>query len=416
MDAMQPVGASVESPPGPGDWQHTLWMMVGIQFIITMSFSVLSPILPLFLPDLGVHDPTAIDLWTGVLNGTTSFVAAFVSPLWGRLSDRKGRKLMLLRSGIAISLFTMLMGLSHNVWQFFAFRAMMGAFAGFTAAAITLVASQAPEARLGFALGWLSTGQLVGSLTGPVVGGLIADITGSYRIPFFLTAAMTATAALLSWLLVHEHFTPPKTSRQRRSTFGAFRMLAVSAGLPLFFVLLFAQFAVRTVEPVVTLYVQELLGNVPNLATLSGLAFSVTGLGDVIASPFLGKRSDVLGYRRVLLISIFGAALFNIPQAFTDNYWLFIAARFGVGMFVGGILPTANALVGRLAPPEHRGMIFGLTASATFLGNSLGPLTGGAVAASLGLRWVFLVTAGVLAVNWIWVMASIPRSLDDQTR
>ena len=126
-------------------------------------------------------------------------------------------------------------------------------------------------------------------------------------------------------------------------------LLAASTGLlPLFLVLLFAQFGVRTVQPVVTLYVQQLVGTVPNLATLGGLAFSVTGLGDVIASPFLGKRSDRLGYRRVLLICLFGAALFSVPQAFASSYWVFVAERFGVGMFIGGILPTANALVGRM--------------------------------------------------------------------
>ena len=82
---------------------------------------------------------------------------------------------------------------------------------------------------------------------------------------------------------------------------------------------------------------------------------------------------------------------------------MFAAERFGVGLFIGGLLPTANALVGRLVPRAERGTIYGITASATFLGNSLGPLTGGAVAAAFGLRWVFLVTAAVLLVNLLWV-------------
>jgi DHA1 family multidrug resistance protein-like MFS transporter len=414
MDTTTPH-RKVQQSAGVEGWRRTLWVMMGIQFIMTLSFTVLSPVLPLFLPDLGVHSPAAIDLWTGVLNGTTSLVAAFVSPLWGRLSDRKGRKLMLIRSGIAISVFTALMGVSLNVWQFFAFRALMGAFAGFSAAAITLVATQVPEVRLGFALGWLSTGQLIGGLCGPIVGGLVADISGSYRVPFFFTAVLTGSATLLALLLIRERFVPPKPSSRRPSTFTALRTLAASAGLlPLFLVLLFAQFGVRTVQPVITLYVQELLGNAPNLATLAGLAFSMTGLGDIIASPFLGKRSDIIGYRRVLLIGLFGAALFSLPQAFTSNYWAFAAERFGVGMFVGGILPTANALVGRLAPSDQRGMVFGLTASATFLGNSLGPLTGGAVAAFLGLRWVFLVTATVLLINFLWVMKAVSPSVDQR--
>src|SRR5947209_11337964 len=90
-------------------WRQTLWAMVGIQFVMTAAFSMLSPIMPLFLPVLGVETPAGIDVWAGILNGVTSFVAAFAAPLWGRLADSRGRKLMLLRSGIAIGLFTALM-------------------------------------------------------------------------------------------------------------------------------------------------------------------------------------------------------------------------------------------------------------------------------------------------------------------
>jgi DHA1 family multidrug resistance protein-like MFS transporter len=171
---------------------------------------------------------------------------------------------------------------------------------------------------------------------------------------------------------------------------------------------------VRTVQPVVTLFVQELVGARPDLATLSGIAFSVTGLANVIAAPFLGNRSDVIGYRRVLLICLLGATLTTLPQAFTENYWTFTAERFAVGLFIGGILPTANALVGRLVPRADRGTVYGITASAMFLGNSLGPLTGGAVAAAFGLRWVFLVTAVVLLANLLWVYYRVPEYADRQ--
>ena len=404
---MSSIGADPASVPGR--WQRTMWAMVGVQFIMTMSFTILSPIMPLFLPQLGVHGARSIDFWAGILNGTTSFVAAFVSPLWGRVADQKGRKLMLLRSSFAIGVFTALMGVSQNVWQFFGARALMGAFAGFSASAIALVASQVPENRLGYALGWLSTGQLVGGLVGPVLGGSLADLTGSYRIPFYCTSAICLTAMGLAWMFVYERFTPPKQDRRGKSMLSSLRLLTPSSGLlSLFFVLLMAQFGVRTVQPVVTLYVQQLVtGNQANVATLAGVAFSVTGVADLLASPFLGKRSDQIGYRRVLLICLFGAALASIPQAFAQNFWVFVIERFGVGCFIGGILPTANALVGRLAPREQRGTVYGLTASATFLGNSLGPVTGGAVAALLGLRWVFLVTAAMLLANLVWVFFTV---------
>ncbi len=136
------------------NWQRTLWAMVGIQFVMTMSFSVLTPIMPLLLPDLGVTNRHSILLWAGILTAATPLIAAFASPLWGTLADRKGRKLMLLRSGFAISLFTALMGFAGNVWQFFAWRALMGAFAGFSTNAIALVASQVRCRSGGWATRW----------------------------------------------------------------------------------------------------------------------------------------------------------------------------------------------------------------------------------------------------------------------
>ena len=391
--------------------------MVGIQFVMTMAFSMLSSIMPLFLPELGVESAASVDLWAGFLAGITSFIAAFASPVWGRVADRHGRKLMLLRSGLAIAVFTALMGIAGNVWQFFAFRALMGVFAGFSSAAIALVASQAPEARLGYALGWLSTGQLVGSLVGPLIGGALADLTGSYRIPFYCTAATILVAMGLVWFVVHERFTAPPPGRAGRSLLASLFALARSPGLmALFFVLLMAQFGVRTVQPVVTLYVQEMVGLRPDLATLGGIAFSVTGLANVVAAPFFGNRSDEIGYRKVLLIGLLGATLTTLPQAFTTNYWVFAGERFAVGLFIGGLVPAANALVGRLVSRAERGAVYGMTSSAMFLGNSLGPVSGGAVAAAFGLRWVFLVTGAVLLANLVWVYYRVPEYVDRPER
>ena len=403
------------APPAENPyWQRTLWGMVGVQFVMTLSFTILSPIMPLFLPQLGVTRSSSVDLWAGVLTSVTPFIAAFVSPLWGRMADHKGRKLMVLRSSLAISIFTTLMGLAQSAWHLLALRALMGAFAGFSAAAISLVASQVPDRRLGYALGWLSTGQLVGSLAGPLVGGAIADLAHSYRIPFLAAGALSFLAMLLAWFFVPERFVRPTGAIKRKAGFGAiFAVFSGASGLgALVLVLLLAQFGVQAVQPVVTLFVQQLVGNRPELATLAGAAFSATGIADVLASPFLGKRSDTLGYRRVLLICLAGAALATVPQAFVQSYTGFVIARFGLGMFVGGILPTANALIGRLAGPGQRGFVYGITASAMFLGNALGPLSGGVIAATIGIRFVFLVTAALLTINLVWVWFTVPAQVE----
>lgn len=386
------------------DWRRTLWLMVLIQALMSAALAVLTPFLPLYLVELGITDPARLNLWSGAINSINFLVAAVASPLWGALADRVGRRAMVLRSSLAICVFTALMGLSTEPWQLFALRALMGAFSGFSATAIALVATQAPEARLGYALGWLSTGQLVGALLGPVLGGLLADFLHQYRFVFYWTSLLAALVVVLVWAMVREPAAPSGEASAGARSAPPVRLRLV---LPLFLVLLLVQFATRAVQPVVTLFVRDLVGAAGNLATLAGVAFSITGLADLIASPFLGRRSDVIGYRRVLLISLCGAALCTLPQAFVHSYWQFLLARFGTGLFVGGLLPTTNALIGRLVPAARRGRAYGITASATFLGSFLGPFSGGAVAAAFGIRHVFVLTAALLLVNAFWVLLRI---------
>jgi DHA1 family multidrug resistance protein-like MFS transporter len=392
-------------------WQRTLWTMVGVQFVMSISFNILSPIMPLFLPELGVVSREAVDVWAGVLASVTSFIGIFTAPIWGGLADRYGRKLMVLRSTLGIAIFTALMGVAGNPWHMLAFRAGMGMLAGFNSAATVLVATQVPEQRLGYSLGLLGTGQLVGSLIGPVLGGVVADLSGSYRVPFFFAGAISLVAFLGTWRFVPERFSRPAGGHQRRSLLAGLSILTRTTGLvPLIVAMLMVQFATQAVQPVVTLYVQEMVGQRPDLATLGGLAFSVTGMAGVLAVPFLGRKSDVIGYRVVLLISLFGAALFTLPQAFLLGYPAFVVERFGLGLFVCGILPAANALIGRLTTPTSRGFVYGMVSSANFIGNTLGPLTGGLVAATIGIRFVFMVTAALLLANLVWVYFTVPEA------
>src|SRR5262249_39479452 len=154
-------------------------------------------------------------------------------------ADRYGRKLMVLRSTLGISIFTLLMGVAGNPWHMLALRAGMGALAGFNAAATVLVSTQVPEQRLGYSLGWLGTGQLVGSLIGPVIGGAVADVTGSYRVPFFFAGAISLLGFIGTWRFVPERFSPPGKGRQRNSLLSGLSTLARTTGLlPLIVVML----------------------------------------------------------------------------------------------------------------------------------------------------------------------------------
>jgi DHA1 family multidrug resistance protein-like MFS transporter len=393
-------------------WRQTLWAMVAVQFIMSLSVTVIAPILPLFLPDIGVHEAAAIDVWAGVLNSASFLLSAMLAPVWGVLSDRYGRKLMVLRASIGISTVYCIISLVTSPWQLLGLTMLAGCFGGFSVSAVSLVASQVPEQRLGYALGWLSTAQMVGGLMGPVAAGTVADLAGGYRVVFLFTGGLAALAALGAARFVHEQ------RQAGRGPRGGWRrqvaVLATARGLPvLLTVLLMAQVGVRSVVPVITLFVADLTGPVAALATLAGFAASVTGIADVIASPFLGRRSDTLGYRRVLLISLTGAALCTLPMAWAGSYQVFLAERFAVGLFIGGILPTTNALIARSVQASDRGAVFGASATASLLGAFLGPLMGGSVAGAFGLRLVFVAT-GLLflaTLGWVFVAVRDPPKL-----
>ncbi len=385
--------------------------MVAVQALMSFAFSVSGPFLPLFIIQLGVKPIAAVSAWAGVIASVNFLAAAIFSPVWGGIADRTGRKAMVVRSCVAIAIFTALMGIVQNVWQLFAARACMGIFSGFSAASIALIGTQVPEESLGFSLGWMTTGQLVGGLCGPLFGGLLADRLHDYRQVFYVTSLFALVAAIVCIVFVQERFRPEKESIGRMPFFTSLREVATHPRLaPMFVVVLLAQVVAFGVQPVVALFVRDLVGNAPWLATAAGLAFAVTGLADLVASPFLGKRSDRIGYRRVLLISLCGVGCFTIPQAFVHSIAAFIALRFGVGLFLGGVLPTANALIGRIFPLERRGQVFGITSSATFMGMFVGPLLGGTIAARFGFEALFLTIGAMALANLAWVAFSVRTS------
>jgi DHA1 family multidrug resistance protein-like MFS transporter len=391
------------------NWKSTLWIMAVVQGTMMMGFSMMTPFLPLYIQQLGVHDMAHVNIWTGVITSANFLISALISPFWGSVADRKGRKLMVLRSTLAIALFSCLMGFAQSVWHLLLIRVLMGVFSGFSASATALVATTVPEKRLGYALGWTASAGLIGSLIGPLLGGFISDALGGYRQVFFIEGMLAFAASAVTFLLVKEPPRVVEASGTRKPTLlEQFKSVGAMKEVRAMFVVLFlAQFSVMSIGPVLTLYTQELTHGAAYLGTIAGFAFTVTGIADLIASPFLGKRSDQLGYRRVLTICMLGAAAAYIPQALAPNIWVLIGSRFLLGCFVGGIMPTANALIGRLTPADQRGKVYGFTASATFLGSFAGPLVGGTMSAWVGIRAMLGIVCVLYLLNTLWVRAQV---------
>lgn len=370
--------------------------MVSVQFIIASAFSIVPPVIPLLLPQIGVVEIEAISIWSGLVLGVTPLTAGIMAPVWGRVVDRVDRRSVILGACAAAAICTLLMSIVTAAWQLLALRFVMGFFGGHIVAVLALVTSVCPPARVGWALGWLSTAQLAGMLLGPLIGGSIADALDSYRAPFVAGGCASLLVGLVVLRLPKQK--PAATSASKDSP----RMGEVFSRYPdlrtAVFVLLLAQLAITSAQPIVSLYVHSLVGPVDNLATLAGIAFSVIGVSGLIAAPHVGRIGDRVGQRRLLTIVLSVAALFTLVQGFASTYLSFVTERFVAGVFLAGVIPLANSLVARGVAPEHRGRAFGLTGSATFLGAFVGPLSGGLVNAHFGLASVFQVGGAALIV------------------
>lgn len=204
-------------------WQRNLYFMVAVQTLVTGTFHIATPFLPFFVNELGVSDPRHLQSWSGILLGVNALFTGLMSPLWGSFADRYGRKPMLVRSSASIAIFTMLPAFVTSPYQLLICRILMGVFSGYSAAALALAASITPANYLGFALGWLQTGQVLGLVLGPLIGGVLAD-RFPLRSVFIIAGCLGLIGALLAATMVHEDFHPvatPPTEPKEKTAWSA---------------------------------------------------------------------------------------------------------------------------------------------------------------------------------------------------
>jgi DHA1 family multidrug resistance protein-like MFS transporter len=161
------------------------------------------PFLPLFIQELGTTKAAEVRFWTGFLNALTSLCLAVMAPVWGIIADRYGRKLMILRAMLVGSVVVALMSLARSVWTVLALRIRQGLFTGTITAASALVAAGAPQKRLSFALGFLSSSTFIGMSFGPLIGGLSAEFIG-YRHTFLVGAVFLLAGFFLVLFFIQE--------------------------------------------------------------------------------------------------------------------------------------------------------------------------------------------------------------------
>lgn len=392
----------------PINWKRNLTVTWFGCFLTGAAFSLVMPFLPLYVEQLGVSGHSALNMWSGLVFSITFLFSAIASPLWGGLADRKGRKIMLLRSALGMAIVMLLMGLAQNIWQLLILRALLGLLGGFIPNANALIATQIPRNKSGWALGTLSTGAVSGALLGPLAGGLLADTYG-LRPVFFMTASVLFLCFLLTLFFIREQFIPVsrKEMLHARQVLGSLKNPRLV--LSLFITTLIIQVATGSIAPILTLYVRELAGNVGNIAFISGMIASVPGVAALMSAPRLGKLGDRIGPEKILIAALVISVLLLIPMSFVQTPLQLAILRFLLGAADGALLPAVQTLLVYNSTNQIAGRIFSYNQSFRDIGNVTGPLIGAAVSASYGFRSVFLVTACVVLFNVFYSTLTLRR-------
>lgn len=396
-------------------WKINLIVLWLGQFLVMSGMTMIIPFLPLYIQDMGIHDPHEVAMWAGLIFAA-NFITAFIfQPIWGGLADRFGRKVMLLRSGFGMALIMMFMGMAATPLHLLLLRMANGVISGFMPAAVALVSANTPRERMGFAMGTLQSGGVAGTILGPLFGGLMAEWFG-FRPIFYITGGLLFAASVLAAFLVKEKFDIEQAkNRPKMSVFSGFRELVRIRELPaLYSVTFLIQFSILSSMPLIPLFVQELHGSGQLLAFYAGLVGSVTGFSNMIASPLLGRLGDRLGSQRILAIALIGTGLAFIPQAFVTNIWQLLASRFLLGVFMGGLLPSVQTLIREYTPSGMESRAYSFNTSALALGNMLGPVIGGAASGLIGIRGIFMTAAVLLLLNALWVRLSLFHGKKEQ--
>ncbi|AZT25720.1 TPA: multidrug efflux MFS transporter [Salmonella enterica] len=368
-------------------------------FFTGLAISQILPFLPLYISQLGVSSHEALSMWSGLTFSITFLISAIVSPMWGSLADRKGRKLMLLRASLGMAIAILLQAFATHVWQLFLLRGIMGLTSGYIPNAMALVASQVPRERSGWALSTLSTAQISGVIGGPLMGGFVADHIG-LRAVFLITAMLLVVSFLVTLFLIKEGVRPAIKKSERLSGKAVFASLPYPAlVISLFFTTMVIQLCNGSISPILALFIKSMMPDSNNIAFLSGLIASVPGISALISAPRLGKLGDRIGTERILMATLICAVLLFFAMSWVTTPFQLGLLRFLLGFADGAMLPAVQTLLVKYSSDQITGRIFGYNQSFMYLGNVVGPLMGATVSAMAGFRWVFIATAAIVLIN-----------------
>lgn len=392
-------------------WKVVLAILTCNVVMMSSSYTMLIPFLPLYLANDLQADPDTVNIWTGAIFAVCFAVTAVMAPIWGKMSDSRGKKLMVMRSSSLIAVAYILGGLVQTPLELFLVRILQGFAAGLWPASLSLMSAYVPKTKVGIAMGVMQSANICGGIIGPLFGGVMAQTFGM-RISFFIAGGALVMITLITLFFIKE---PPRQQAEHgaakapAASYGALlrnrtiRMLLLCTGLTNMVILL--------LQPIMTLYIGQLRGTQENLLMVSGLVFSFSGIAGAIAAPIWGRQGQAHGFFKTEVISLFAAGVLICSQFIPSTLIPFAILNFIVGLGFSGIFPSANSMIIVNTQTSERGTAFGLLFSAQQIGGTIGPLLGGVLATFINYGYIFPIAGSILVFMSIFLFFKAPAEM-----
>jgi MFS family permease len=394
-------------------WRRNLFAITAACFIGFAGFTLVMPFLPLYLQQLGVSGVADVAFWSGISLGVTPGITALLAPLWGRVADRYGRKVLVERSLVCF-VFTMIaMAYVQSPWHVFGLRVLQGLFAGYGSLALAMAADSAPAGRMASAIGMVQTAQRLGPALGPVIGGLLAQTVGLRRA-FWFAGGFYAIGFGLVWSIYREpalaHPQAATASGQASGRVTFRDVLAFEYFLVVTVIIFAMQFVDRSLGPILPLYVAELGVADDRVPLVSGVLFAVLAAAAALGHHWCGKLLRRHPPRTVIAVGSGAAGVGMLLFVVAPIVPVLVFAVMLFGVAVGAAMTAAYTVAGSIIPANARGAGFGFLTSAALAAWAISPTAAGFIAAH-SIRIVFIIDTILLALVSVVVLRMIAGSL-----
>lgn len=370
-----------------------------IVFIDLIGFGIIIPLLP-FYAEYFQASPATV----GLVMATYSLAQFAAAPFWGRLSDRIGRRPVLLFSLAGAVLAYVWLGFAQSLFVLFAARALGGFMAGNISAAFAYIADITTPANRAKGMGVIGAAFGLGFIAGPAIGGVLAGsdpLNADYRTPALAAAALSLTAFTIALFTLKESLSVEIRARAAAKTpkrrWAQFKEAMARPHMGLLIVLAFlATFVFSGMETTFAMWSRRQFGWGPEQ---NGYLFAFVGIiSAAIQGGMVGKLARRFGESRLVLHGsvLLCSGLALIP--FSSSLPILLGAMVLLGIGFSIMTPSLNSLISLQAGEEEQGGVMGVTRSATTLARVLGPAWAGMLFSFLGKDWPYFGGALIMAV------------------